>query len=196
VHPTAGEIVAATHGRSLWILDVSALRQIKPDTLKEKAHLYKPNTTVRWVLEPAHGKTNRRFVGENPKPGAHIFYSITDAAKKVTIEVKDIEGKTISKLSGSVKPGMHKTTWDMTRPIDPDAKGEPAEKVGKGKKGGFGGQGARRFAAPGDYRVDIDVEGEGFRVNATTTLRLEGDPNVPPGRRLADEEVPPLKNIE
>ena len=28
IHPTAGEIVAATHGRSLWILDVTALRQM------------------------------------------------------------------------------------------------------------------------------------------------------------------------
>src|SRR5262249_46689193 len=33
VHPTAGEIVAATHGRSLWILDVSALRQGEPASL-------------------------------------------------------------------------------------------------------------------------------------------------------------------
>src|SRR5438105_5133410 len=72
VHPTAGEIVAATHGRSLWILDVSALRQINKDSLKERAHVYKPQTTVRWQQEPAHGKTNRRFVGKNPDPGAHI----------------------------------------------------------------------------------------------------------------------------
>src|SRR5262249_29963384 len=27
-HPTAGEVVAATHGRSLWILDVTPLRQM------------------------------------------------------------------------------------------------------------------------------------------------------------------------
>ena len=48
VHPTAGEIVAATHGRSIWILDVAALRQMKPSVLKDKAFLFKPNTTVRW----------------------------------------------------------------------------------------------------------------------------------------------------
>src|SRR5205807_3989555 len=73
VHPTAGEIVAATHGRSLWILDVSALRQMKPAALKAKAHLFKPHPATRWVLEPAHGKTNRRFVGENPPSGPQIY---------------------------------------------------------------------------------------------------------------------------
>jgi hypothetical protein len=34
VHPTAGEIVAATHGRSLWILDVTALRQLTAEAMK------------------------------------------------------------------------------------------------------------------------------------------------------------------
>ena len=56
--------------------------------------------------------------------------------------------------------------------------------------GGFG-QG-RRFAAPGDYRLVMNVDG----VDYTTTLRLEGDPNAPPGRRLTDEEAPLPKNID
>ena len=37
VHPTAGEIVAATHGRSLWILDITALRQMASDKIKDEA---------------------------------------------------------------------------------------------------------------------------------------------------------------
>jgi photosystem II stability/assembly factor-like uncharacterized protein len=223
VHPTAGEIVAATHGRSLWILDVSALRQMKPETLKAKAHLYKPQTTVRWVMEPAHGRTNRRFVGENPKGGAHMYYSLTEPATKVTFEVFDIEGKSLGKWTATPKAGLNRTTWDMTRPgegfakggagkfgkMDPDkgakvdpekaAKGDP-EKGVKGKKGGLGGFGGfgqgRRAAAPGEYRVQMEVEGNGFNVSATTVLRLEGDPNAPPGRRIADEEVPPLVDID
>ena len=70
VHPTAGEIVAATHGRSLWILDVSALRQMKPSLLTEKAFLFKPQSAVRWRSQPPRGALlgagSRRFVGQNP----------------------------------------------------------------------------------------------------------------------------------
>ena len=200
VHPTAGEIVAATHGRSLWILDVTALRQMKPQSIADKAHLYKPNTAVRWVMEPAHGRTNRRYIGENPKGGAHIFYSLNEPAKKVTFEVKDIEGTVLAKWTASGKAGLNKTTWDMTRPAEGDAKLVDTEKKfggmgGKKGGGGFGFQG-RRLAAPGDYRVFINVDGEGYQFSAATTLRLEGDPNLPTGRRLADEEVPLPKNID
>jgi hypothetical protein len=196
VHPTAGEIVAATHGRSLWILDVTALRQMKPDTLKENAHLFKPNTTVRWVMEPAHGRTNRRFNGENPKAGAHIFYSLTEPAKKVSFEVKDVEGKTLSKWTEKVaKPGLHVTTWDMTRSIEAKD-GMEFKGGGMGKGKGGGGFGARRFAAPGEYRVDMVVEGDGGAITRTTTLRLEADPNVPAGRGVSEEEVPALKEID
>src|SRR5262249_9023832 len=76
-HPTAGEIVAATHGRSLWILDVTPLRQITPEVLKAPAHFFKPNTAVRWRSAPRRGGTTRRFVGENPQPGAQLYYSLT-----------------------------------------------------------------------------------------------------------------------
>src|SRR5258708_15720268 len=65
-HPTAGEIVAATHGRSLWVLDVTALRQMTADTVKAKSFLYRPNDVIRWRSEPYHGTLygagSRRYV--------------------------------------------------------------------------------------------------------------------------------------
>ncbi|MBI3821751.1 MAG: PDZ domain-containing protein [Planctomycetes bacterium] len=187
VHPTAGEIVAATHGRSLWILDVSALRQMKPETSKKDAHLFKPQPTVRWVLEPTHGKTNRRFVGTNPPLTPQIYYTLSKPAGKVAFEVRDVEGKVLSKWTGAGKAGLNKTTWDMTRPLGDGAK-DDEKKVGKGKKGGFGPL-ARRFASPGEYRVVMNVDG----VEQTTTLRLEADPNIPAGSRPAEEELPAPK---
>jgi len=47
IHPTAGEIAVATHGRSLWIMDVTALRQMKSEVLAKEIHLFKPNTAIR-----------------------------------------------------------------------------------------------------------------------------------------------------
>ena len=190
VHPTAGEIVAATHGRSLWILDVTALRQMKPATLKEKTHLFKPNTTVRWILEPAHGKTNRRFVGENPPSSPQIFYSVTGEGGKATFKVLDIEGQTLSTWTAAAKPGLNLTTWDMTRPIE-QQKEEVDKKGIKVKKGGGAG-GPRRFASPGEYRVVMTLDG----VDHTTTLRLENDPNAPPGRRFTYDEMPLPKVVD
>lgn len=185
VHPTAGEIVAATHGRSLWILDVSALRQMRPEVMQAKAHLFRPHPTTRWILEPAHGKTNRRFVGENAPMTPQIYYTLAGEAKKVAFKILDVEGKTLSQWAASSKPGLNRTTWDMTRPIE-EAK---EEKGGKGKKGG--GPPPRRFASPGEYRLIMSVDG----IDYATTLRLDGDPNAPPGRRPTQDDLPPLPKV-
>ena len=54
IHPTAGEIVAATHGRSLWVLDVSALRQMTPEVVKAAG------APVRPADRPSAGGRSRR----------------------------------------------------------------------------------------------------------------------------------------
>src|SRR6185436_19674719 len=89
-HPNNGEVVAATHGRSLWVLDVSALRQVKFENLAGTPALYKPESVVRWRSEPVRGRTNRRFIGQNPTPGAQIYYSLPEKAEKVSLKIMDI----------------------------------------------------------------------------------------------------------
>ena len=113
--------------------------------------------------------TNRRFAGKNPPTGPQIYYSLTEAAEKVVFKVLDIEGKTLSQWNGTKTAGLHKTTWDMTRP-------------------GAGGKGGRGPAPAGDYRLMMSVDGQEF----SQVLRLESDPNLPPGRRAALEELLPL----
>ena len=116
-HPTSGELVAATHGRSLWVLDVTALRQMTSETVKAKAFLYKPNDVIRWRSEPQHGTMygagSRRFVGENPPFGAHLYYSLTAPAKKVRLLVQDFAGRTVRELEAGTEPGLHHVEWNL-----------------------------------------------------------------------------------
>ncbi len=204
VHPTAGEIVAATHGRSLWIVDVSALQQMKPSAVQAKAHLYQPQTVSRYRPGPATGRTNRRFVGQNPLPGAHVYYSLTEKAEKVSWKVMDVSGKVLKEAKSSGTPGLHKVTWDMTRPADGKGPGEFGMGGGMGGgKGGFGGgkggggKGKGGFPAggfpggfggrqvpPGEYRVVLTVDGREY----SQTVRIEGEPAGGFGRFGADDE--------
>jgi photosystem II stability/assembly factor-like uncharacterized protein len=116
-HPTAGEMVAATHGRSLWVLDVSALRQVTPQTLQAGASLFAPQTAVRWRTEPTRGTTygagNRNYFGTNPDAGAHVWYALTKKASKVTLKVQDYTGRTVAELPAKAEPGLHRLTWDI-----------------------------------------------------------------------------------
>src|SRR5262249_50965850 len=112
IHPTAGEMVAATHGRSLWILDIAPLRQMNADILKAPTHLFQPNTVIRWRTEPdratPYGTGVRRFVGQNGSRGAQIYYSLAKKANKITLKVVDFNGKTMQELKPSGESGLHR----------------------------------------------------------------------------------------
>jgi photosystem II stability/assembly factor-like uncharacterized protein len=154
IHPTAGEMVAATHGRSLWVLDITPLRQMTPENLKAKAVLYQPNTVVRWRSEPGidsmYGTGARFFVGQNPPPGCNIYYSLGKKADKATLKVLDFAGKQVRELKAETAPGLHKAVWNLTR---------------------F----ASGIVPAGMYRVVLTVDGEEF----SQGVRVEADPAVP-----------------
>ncbi len=111
-HPILNEIVIATHGRSLWALDVGTLRQLGPDSLKDQPKLYKPSTTIRWQPQPRHGATNRRFVSTNPTTGTNITYSLPKKAEKIELMVVDIEGNTIRSMRVPSEAGLHVVSLD------------------------------------------------------------------------------------
>lgn len=140
IHPTAGEIVAATHGRSLWVLDVGALRQMKPATVKADAHLYQPHTVIRYRSEPSRGGTVRRFTGESAPFGAQIYFNLGKPAEQVSLKITDAKGDLVSELSRVPKEaGLHKLTWSLTRSV-----GNPLSGLlqgGGGRRGGGGGRG-------------------------------------------------------
>ncbi|MFL6183195.1 MAG: hypothetical protein ACJ73J_12940, partial [Actinomycetes bacterium] len=205
IHPTAGEIVAATHGRSLWVLDISALRQLKPDQIAQAPVLYQPSTTMRWRSEPAHGRTNRRFSGQNPTIGAQLYYSVPKTAEKVSLKIIDIAGNTLRELPGKKEAGLNRITWDL-RPV---ARSAPpttqpnrmpttrsARSTTRPANAGFAsrssgeGSGApqQRFAGlppvpPGSYRIVLNVDGKEF----AQTLRVDADPVVAESTMASNE---------
>jgi photosystem II stability/assembly factor-like uncharacterized protein len=143
IHPTAGELVAATHGRSLWVLDVTPLRQTTREVAKADVFLYKPTSAVRWRGAPSHGGTNRRFEGQNPSSASLIDYALAKKADKIGLKVVGIDGAVVSELRASGAPGLHRVAWDLTRGPGPGG-GLLGFRGGPG--GGGGGRGA---AAPG-----------------------------------------------
>ncbi|MBI4605759.1 MAG: hypothetical protein HY721_27650, partial [Planctomycetes bacterium] len=187
LHPQNGEIVAATHGRSLWIADVSALRQLAPEHWKDKVALYAPEAAVRWRSEPGRGRTNRRFAGTNPPAGAQIHYALPRKAERVSLKVVDVEGATVRELRGSSEPGLHRVSWDLTR-APAASRGAPrgaaASPQERGRPGsGRSRPGGGRAVPPGSYRVLLTVDGQ----EHAQTPRVEADPSVPPVL-VAEEE--------
>ena len=174
IHPSAGEVVAGTHGRSLWITDVSMLRQMTPETVAADVHLYRPHPAIMWKPEPRKASSGtRRFVGENPPTGSLIYYSLAEAAEEVSLTVSDISGDEIAQLEGSTEPGLHRVNWTLRR--GGGGRGGRGN-FGGGRGGGRGGRGGRGPAvSAGDYLLTLTVDGETY----TQPLKVEGDPNYP-----------------
>ncbi len=181
-HPTAGEMVAATHGRSLWVLDVTPLRQLRPAMSKAPATLLAPNTAVRWRREPTrgtiYGMGSRDYFGENPRPGAEIYYALTRKAGKLTLSIQDFAGKTLTALPAPNEPGLHRVNWNLV--------GAPVTSLGLGalRPARPGGP---RFVPPGQYRVVLTMDGQ-VQVQG---LKVENDPTRPADEIIADE--PPAR---
>jgi photosystem II stability/assembly factor-like uncharacterized protein len=137
------DLVIATHGRGLWVLDdVSRLRQLAPSDADAAARVYAPATAVRM----------RRNIGSNtPLPpeiphadnapdGATIDYWLARDAADVRIEIVDAAGRVVRHLSSAAiapvpeaarpphpnfwvatpRPlatvaGAHRAPWDLRR---------------------------------------------------------------------------------
>jgi hypothetical protein len=153
------------------------------EKLNHEPTLFKPNTVVRWQQLPSRGRSGRRFLGENPPSGAHVYFSLPQNAEKVTVEFQDIEGKKLAELPAPSGAGLNMITWNTA--IRPQG-----GMGGGGGGGGGGGQGGGRFGGgfggrqvpPGAYRVVLNVDGKSLIQSFT----IEGDAAA--GRSLTGED--------
>jgi photosystem II stability/assembly factor-like uncharacterized protein len=95
------DLVAATHGRSFWILDdLTPLRQAVDGLAPEEFHLFRPATAVR--LHFPEDVQRRLPVGDNPPSGAVIDYYLKSKPaehEEITLEFLTADGKLIRRLS-------------------------------------------------------------------------------------------------
>ena len=181
---TAPEIVAATHGRGLWVLQVSSLRQVKAEHFRDAAALFAPRKVVRWRLDPTlegmFRTGTREFVGDNPERHARIEFVLPKKAEQISLKAIDLEGRTVREfdLAKEKDSGFHGIAWDLTA-------GE-AKKQGKGggkKKDAVAGFGPGTVLPAGVYRIQLEVDGQSF----AQTLTVEADPRNPRPNATTDD---------
>jgi photosystem II stability/assembly factor-like uncharacterized protein len=119
IHPRDYDLVAGTHGRSIWIIDdITPLQQITPEILSKDVHLFENRTATRWQsISLGRQQTFFKFRGENPQSGAFIhFYLKSVPEGKVTMKIQDLENSRQATVIVNPKPGLNKVRWDMRFP--------------------------------------------------------------------------------
>ena len=108
-----GDLIAATHGRSFWVIDdISALRQMTPALTAEDAHLFKPRDAYRvsfgggrfgggggGAAPGAAAGPPVHPVAASPAGGPVVSYWLKQANREVVLEFMDAKGQLIKRFT-------------------------------------------------------------------------------------------------
>ncbi|MEO8678419.1 MAG: hypothetical protein ABI665_05195 [Vicinamibacterales bacterium] len=180
-HPRDNDMILATHGRSIWILDDATVVQRQAEAMKSAAYLVEMRAATYFNQANDRGfVTDKPFFGKNPPYGAIITYYLNAEAKDVALRIKDASGTLVREITGNDlrtarKAGFNRAVWDLRhQPLIP-LPGAP--QGGGGGGGGFGGGGNNGpNVLPGEYRVTLVVDGKDV---STKPVRVSGDPDMP-----------------
>ncbi|MFH1764187.1 MAG: hypothetical protein ABIF09_08350 [Gemmatimonadota bacterium] len=131
IHPEEDIMVAATHGRGVYALDVRPIQAMTPALMGEPVH----------VFELGAVQLPQGFRGAGGT--ASIQYWVGQPGLQALIQVRDGDGNLVREISGPAEAGLQAVEWDLSR--------EGAQPAGPG--------GMARVArvAPGTYSVMVTV---------------------------------------
>ena len=128
IHPRDRELIAATHGRSIWIVDIAPLEEMNNTIMSKAANFFTPKTAYQYSLANIQNWAgNKYFLAPNPPFGAEIVYRLTsgNAQRDTTrILVTNVRGDTVRAITGPGGTGLHRVYWDLRarpRPLGPAA---------------------------------------------------------------------------
>jgi len=156
VHPRDQDLILATHGRSVLVLDdISPLQQLTEGVLAENEHLFRPRTAILWDEDKRtwHGGGDDLFRAKNPPDAVFSYYLKSAATGNAKLHVVDASGAVVREFDAPSTPGIHRVVWDLRKAGTQSA---PGDRI-----------------APGSYTVRMLVNGR----TATAPLAVGTDPN-------------------
>jgi photosystem II stability/assembly factor-like uncharacterized protein len=149
IHPRERDLVVATHGRSIWVLDnISMFSQLTPEARAKPLAVFDVLPARPRIYAPiAYGHAQGIFRAKNPPVGAGINYWVReDTGDPVSISVADSSGFTVRELDGSSRAGLNRVVWDLR----PDKKHafnpSPNEEAGP-----------EQFVPAGKYKITVKM---------------------------------------
>ena len=111
VHPRDNELVVGTHGRSIYIADVSLIQQLADSVLNKNLHLFtmKPiNSNPRW------GKIDAIRKYDEPEKREHQIPYFTKSAGKTKVNISTDKDLILKELTDDNEAGINYALWDYT----------------------------------------------------------------------------------
>ena len=177
IHPRDNDLVVATHGRGIWIIDdITPLRALTPAALASDVVFIRARPTVLKIS--AYGgwaNGDASYTGDNPTDAAVISYYLKKRHifGDMKIEVLDAAGKLVGTVPSTKRRGLSRVRWSMR--LKPP-------KVPAAASAAFGAAIGPRVL-PGTYTVKMTKDDKVY----TLPLQLVPDPRAT--HTLADRQA-------
>jgi hypothetical protein len=197
IHPRDNDLVLATHGRGVWILDdITPLQQLTPEVLAEAAHLFpiRPAAEIRMFNPRAH-QGDMVFFGANPPGGAIVDYYLraargseaAAAGPEDGLTVVDATGRQIAKLEATHNAGLNRVVWHLRYDALPPG---AADEESGGRATPIPGP----FVMPGEYTVRLTAGGSTLEQK----VEVREDPRIeiaPADRKMWTETLLAIADV-
>lgn len=161
VHPRERDLLVATHGRGVYVLDgIQLLEQWNASSLTDSVQFSPPRPAWAYYERALGGKWGQgEWLGKNPPFGAWFDYFLPRKIEGgVTIAVADSAGREVRKLTGTGEEGFHRVVWDLVA-------GEPRDRVRLEESAG-----QDEFVLAGSYKVTLTA-GKARPIGRTVEVR-------------------------
>ncbi len=164
IHPRDNDLVLATHGRGIWIIDdITPLRALTADVLSQDIVFIEGKPSVQKISSfGGWANGDAVFTGPNPTDDATITYyqKKRHIFGDLKIEVFDKDGNSIGTIPSNKRRGLCRITWPMrTKP----------PKVPTAANAAFGASVGPRLL-PGTYTVKMTKDKKVYTTKLTVTL--------------------------
>ena len=119
IQPRDHELIAGTHGRSVWIVDIAPLEQMKDaDARGTGTHFFAPSTAFQWGEPPVEGQEtgHKLFEGTSVPYGAQFTYRLAPGTRDtVKFTVTNAAGDTLATVDGAraSRTAINRVYWDF-----------------------------------------------------------------------------------
>lgn len=166
IHPTTNDLLIATHGRGIIVVDdITLMRTLTPEIAKKEFVLFdQPDMLLRNGILGGVAFPPQGWVSGNAPDIIAIQYYMKERLNSgdVSIDILDASGKLVQNIPGSKRKGLNKVYWNLR---------------GKGPKTASGGSKPDNssliapMVLPGTYTIKVTAAGKSY----TTPVKVVHD---------------------
>ena len=177
LHIRDNMLIAATHGRSFWMIDdLTPLQELDASIAQKDFYLFKSKDSYRLAQNSHWESSNTKLVGENHAHGVlfHYFLKSIQEEDEVKLEILEMDGDVVRTFSNqskdknqklSPRKGGNRFVWDLRYPGFKEFDGMVLySSPNRGPR-----------AVPGTYRARLNVNGDYME----QTFEILPDPRLP-----------------